>query len=223
MHSLEGITPPTGDEHFMTASDEVERCLPADSSRGPVMRIRIVHIPFRMWMLYSRTMWYVNTNQMAYQSDLRAAKKRDTRKALIDAAVDLCFEQGIEGPSLDAICAAAGCTRGAFYVHFKTREDIVIAAMERTLGDFLQRLLATGAADADPAAFVDTFLAAIAARTPLVGGSKLRFRHLLEACARYPAVRQRYLMIIDAATARCAQGSSSARFQTPMAVPPYSG
>lgn len=137
---------------------------------------------------------------MAYKSDLRAAQKRDTRNALIEAAVDLCFTEGIEGPSLDAICAAAGCTRGAFYVHFKTREDIIVAAMEHTLGEFLRQLLATGAADADPAAFVDTFLEAIAARTPMVGGAKLRFRHLLEACARYPVVRKRYLMIIDAAT-----------------------
>jgi AcrR family transcriptional regulator len=155
-----------------------------------------------MWMSYPRTAWYVNDEfAMAYKSDLRAAQKRDTRNALIDAAVDLCFAQGIEGPSLDAICAAAGCTRGAFYVHFKTREDIVIAAMEHTLGQFVNQLLANGAADADPAAFVDTFLAAIAARTPMVGGARFRFRHLLEACARYPVVRKRYLMIIDAATA----------------------
>src|SRR5512135_3482490 len=153
---------------------------------APVMRIRIINIPFRMSMVYSSTAWYVNANRMAYHSELRAAKKRDTRKALIEAAVDLCFAQGIEGPSLDAICAAAGCTRGAFYVHFKTREDIVVAAMEHTLGEFLHQLLATGAADADPAAFVDTFLAAVAARSPVVGGSKFRFRHLLDACARYP-------------------------------------
>jgi AcrR family transcriptional regulator len=138
---------------------------------------------------------------MVYKSELRAAQKRDTRNALIEAAVDLCFAQGIEGPSLAAICEAAGCTRGAFYVHFETREDIVIAAMEHTLGAFLQQLLATGVADADPAAFVDRFLAAVSARTPVVGGSKFRFRHLLDACARYPVVRQRYLMIIDAATA----------------------
>ena len=32
-----------------------------------------------MWIFYSSTVWYVNINQMAYQSDLRTAKKRDTR------------------------------------------------------------------------------------------------------------------------------------------------
>ena len=152
-------------------------------------------------MVYSNTMWYVNRNRMAYKSELRAAKKRDTRKALIEAAVDLCFAHGLEGPSLDAICAAAGCTRGAFYVHFKTREDIVVAAMDHALGEFLQQLVASGTADGDPTAFIDMFLAAVAARAPMVGGSKFRFRHLLDACARYPVIRQRYLMIIDAATA----------------------
>ncbi len=102
---------------------------------------------------------------MTYRSELRAAKKRDTRNALIDAAVRLFFEHGTEGPSLDAICEEAGCTRGAFYVHFKTREELIIAAMEHSLGEFLKQIMATNA-DSD-AGFVDAFLDAIGARAAL--------------------------------------------------------
>ena len=137
---------------------------------------------------------------MAYRSPLRMAQKRDTRKALIEAAVQLFFEQGTEGPSLDAICAEAGCTRGAFYVHFKTREELIIAAMEESLGEFLQRIMATNA-NTDDAGFVDAFLEAITSRAAHVGGSALRFRHLLDACARYPEIRRRYLLIVDASIA----------------------
>ena len=49
----------------------------------------------------------------------RDAAKKETRSALIRAALKLFHEEGFDGPSLDAICARAGYTRGAFYVHFK--------------------------------------------------------------------------------------------------------
>jgi AcrR family transcriptional regulator len=134
---------------------------------------------------------------MAYRSEVRTARKQDTRRALIEAAVRLFLEHGTEAPSLAAICEEAGCTRGAFYVHFKTREELIVAAMERSLGDFMNRILATNAAN-DDAGFVDAFLAAITTGSPHVGAASLRFHHLLDACARYPAIRQRYLTIVDA-------------------------
>ena len=137
---------------------------------------------------------------MGYRSEVRTARKQDTRRALIDAAVRLFFEHGTEAPSLVMICEEAGCTRGAFYVHFKTREELIVAAMERSLGDFLNQILATNMAN-DDAGFVDAFLAAITDKSPHVGAAALQFHHLLDACARYPAIRQRYLMIVDATEA----------------------
>ena len=134
----------------------------------------------------------------AYRSPVRQQRKDETRTALVDAAVELFQAEGTEAPSLDRICAAAGCTRGAFYVHFATREDLIVAAMERALQRFVGSVLEAGAAS-DAAGFVDTFLAAIAGRAPEVGGTgALRFHHVLEACARYPQVRVRYLRLLDA-------------------------
>jgi TetR/AcrR family transcriptional repressor of nem operon len=134
-----------------------------------------------------------------YRSPVRDQRKDETRAALIDAAVELFQAEGTEAPSLDRICAAAGCTRGAFYVHFETREELIVAAMELALQQFVGRVLAAGAAS-DAAGFVDAFLASIARRAPEVGGTgALRFHHLLDACARYPQVRARYLRLLDAA------------------------
>ena len=61
----------------------------------------------------------------------RAAAKAASREAIITAAIEAFAEQGLDGPSLDDICARAGYTRGAFYVQFKDRDDLIVAVTER--------------------------------------------------------------------------------------------
>src|SRR5258707_15825241 len=106
----------------------------------------------------------------------RAAAKRATRNALIDAAVAELVANGPAGASLDAICARAGKTRGAFYVHFADREALLVAAMDRLLGGLLQTIGEVGGAGAQPlAAGIRRFVAAAAAPAPAVhSGRELR-------------------------------------------------
>lgn len=54
----------------------------------------------------------------------------DTRDKLFEAAATLFEEQGIGGASIEAIAAAAGFTRGAFYSNFKTKDELIIAMLE---------------------------------------------------------------------------------------------
>src|SRR4051812_40727719 len=61
----------------------------------------------------------------------REETKQRTREALVEAGIALFAEQGLDGPSLDAICERAGFTRGAFYVHFRDRDELLQAVMER--------------------------------------------------------------------------------------------
>src|SRR4249919_2412241 len=82
-------------------------------------------------------------------SKSRDDAKRETREALIAAGVAAFAEEGIDAPSLDSICARAGYTRGAFYVHFKDRDDFLIAVMERAIGGFLDALTPSGEAGRD--------------------------------------------------------------------------
>ena len=70
----------------------------------------------------------------------RDASKRETREALIGAALELFAAEGLDGPSLDAICERAGYTRGAFYVHFPDRDALLVAAMEKVGESFLARV-----------------------------------------------------------------------------------
>lgn len=56
-----------------------------------------------------------------------------TRTALLDAAEALILESSMPGLSLRAVCTRAGYTQGAFYSNFASREDLLLAVMERNL------------------------------------------------------------------------------------------
>ncbi|HSC75654.1 MAG TPA: TetR/AcrR family transcriptional regulator [Pseudomonadales bacterium] len=54
--------------------------------------------------------------------------KRDrTRLLLIEAAIDVLSEKGLEGTSIDDLMRAAGMARGTFYNHFQSREELSCA------------------------------------------------------------------------------------------------
>ncbi len=62
--------------------------------------------------------------------DGRAAKTRDS---LLCATLTLLRERGYEGTSLETILKATGLTKGAFYFHFKCKEDCILAAIDLAL------------------------------------------------------------------------------------------
>ena len=99
----------------------------------------------------------------------RELAKQETREALIRAGMAAFTEQGIDLPSLDAICARAGFTRGAFYVHFKDREDFFAAVAEQALQDFVNWVISTGDAQAGLRGVVDRFLGALQEGKPALG------------------------------------------------------
>ena len=69
----------------------------------------------------------------------RAESKEFTRQALLKAGLLELIEHGLDTPSLDAICARAGYTRGAFYVHFKDRDDFLVAVTDWALSSIARR------------------------------------------------------------------------------------
>ena len=56
-----------------------------------------------------------------------------TRTALLEAAETLILESSMPGLSLRAVYTRAGFTQGAFYSNFASREDLLLAVMERNL------------------------------------------------------------------------------------------
>jgi AcrR family transcriptional regulator len=57
----------------------------------------------------------------------RQRRKAETRTALIEAAFELCATRGLDGPTIDEIAAHAGFTKGAFYAHFASKQDLFMA------------------------------------------------------------------------------------------------
>ena len=59
------------------------------------------------------------------------SKTQSTPDAVLDAAIDLFIDAGFETTSMDAIAAKAGVAKGTLYYHFKSKEGIVEAIVER--------------------------------------------------------------------------------------------
>lgn len=55
---------------------------------------------------------------------------------MLDAAEMLFAQEGFDQPGLDVICSVAGRTRGAYNVHFGSREELVAAVVLRALERF---------------------------------------------------------------------------------------
>lgn len=65
----------------------------------------------------------------------------DTCEKLFEAAAQVFEEQGINGASIEAIAAAAGFTRGAFYSNFKSKDELIIAMLEDHVEQSMRRNL----------------------------------------------------------------------------------
>ena len=61
----------------------------------------------------------------------------DTRTALLKSGKQEFLEHGFKNASLRAICKLAHVTTGAFYAHFKSKEDLFAELVDADLGDYL--------------------------------------------------------------------------------------
>jgi AcrR family transcriptional regulator len=80
----------------------------------------------------------------------------DTRDKLFEAAARVFEEQGIGGVSIEAIAAAAGFTRGAFYSNFKSKDELIIAMIEDHVAQSIRRNLDLLSRHNNLADFIDT-------------------------------------------------------------------
>jgi AcrR family transcriptional regulator len=137
--------------------------------------------------------------------------KQRTRAALVDAGVALVAEEGLDAPSLDAICERAGFTRGAFYVHFRDRDEFLQAVMERVGAQFLDAVLADADdGDAKPGTALTGMIArfvraVVAGDYPLMREGGVKPHQLLDACARSEAIRAQYVALAEESVARMAR------------------
>ncbi|MFC3228471.1 TetR/AcrR family transcriptional regulator [Marinibaculum pumilum] len=81
-----------------------------------------------------------------------------TREQIVAAADRLFYRQGFETTSFADIAAAVKISRGNFYYHFRSKDEILDAVVARRLDDTHAILQAWAAQDADPAARIRSFI-----------------------------------------------------------------
>lgn len=60
----------------------------------------------------------------------RDAVKPDARSKLLEVALTVIRTKGYSATTVDELCAAAGVTKGAFFHHFKTKDELGVAAAD---------------------------------------------------------------------------------------------
>ena len=108
----------------------------------------------------------------------------DTRDKLFEAAARVFEEQGIGGASVEAIAAAAGFTRGAFYSNFKSKDELIIAMLENHVEQTIQRNLELLARHRNIADFIDALKTMDRSRQDPLGRSPLLHMEMILFVAR---------------------------------------
>ncbi len=118
-------------------------------------------------------------------SRVRTRPTRDvTCEKLFEAAARVFEEQGIGGASIEAIAAAAGFTRGAFYSNFKSKDELIIAMLEDHVAQSIRRNLDLLAVHTNVADFIDALKTMDRTRQDPLGRSPLLHMEMILFVAR---------------------------------------
>ena len=127
--------------------------------------------------------------------------KTSMREALIQAATELFYADGLRAVSVDKVIEKAGTTKVTFYRHFKSKDDLVVAHLERRAEQ--ERAGITGAreaADGDPDR---TFQLIAEALGTMACEQGFRGCPFINAAAEYPDATSPVRIAVDAHRAWC--------------------
>jgi TetR/AcrR family transcriptional regulator, transcriptional repressor for nem operon len=138
----------------------------------------------------------------------------ESRTRLLNAAMQVIRAQGYSGTTVDDICTAAGLTKGAFFHHFASKEDLAVAAAAH-FSRMAERLFAAAPYRnlTDP---LDRVLGYIDFRAAILAGPIPEFTCLLgtmvqEAYGTHPAIGRACDTYISAHVAELAKDITAAK------------
>jgi AcrR family transcriptional regulator len=78
---------------------------------------------------------------MAAKGQPKQRKRADgelSRERILDAATEIAAERGYEGTSIALVSAKCGLPASSIYWHFKNKDDLIAAVIERSFADWLK-------------------------------------------------------------------------------------
>lgn len=136
---------------------------------------------------------------------MQATHKTSAKDRILEAALSVIRTKGYAATTVDDLCAAAGVTKGAFFHHFKSKEDLAVAAAEHW-SEITGRLFAAAPyhGPADP---LDRVLGYIDFRKSLLTGELPEFTCLAgtmvqETFDSHPTIRDACARAITSHTAK---------------------
>ncbi|MGX1624311.1 TetR family transcriptional regulator [Streptomyces sp. NPDC055506] len=86
----------------------------------------------------------------------------ESRQRILDATVEIAGERGYEGTSIAAVSAKCGLPASSIYWHFKDKDDLIAAVIERSFETWLKAVALSGEDTGTPLERVTTMAANIA-------------------------------------------------------------
>jgi len=140
--------------------------------------------------------------------------QHESKTKILDAALQVIRATGYSATTIDDICLAAGLTKGSFFHHFKSKEELALAAAGHfaAMADGLFAQAPYRALD-DP---LDRLLGYVDFRKSILQGSLPEFTCLLgtmvqETFESHPAIRQACYAYISAHAAEVAKDIAEAQ------------
>ena len=95
----------------------------------------------------------------ATMSSLKARQRQERESLILDAAGALLVEKGYHEMAMDDIAARVGIAKGTVYLHFPSKEDLIVAFLARESQEFFRHIDAVMNTDIGPTTKVKTLIA----------------------------------------------------------------
>ena len=112
----------------------------------------------------------------------------ETRNRILKAAEDTFAQTGYDATGVAAICREAGVSKGAFYHHFESKQDIFLQLLQNWLGGMDAQLAALGTGTGDVSDRLQSMSGLIWAVLQLAGKKLPLYLEFWNQAARDPLV-----------------------------------